>query len=126
MPINENLNLFDQINTTAARWLIWNSKERKQLLGIREFSRKDKTHLWLLRIMNAFSVAAGYEDFYLDCSWIDFLYVRYIMKMDHVKKMNGKVDAFLIESKLFAKEVCNYFAKEEKIVEDIYDEYWGD
>ena len=75
--------------------------------------------------MNAFSVAAGYEDFYLDCSWINFLYVKYIVKMNHAKKTNRKVDVFLIEPKLFAKEVCDQFVKEEKIVEDIYDEYWS-
>ena len=120
-----DLDLYDNINTTAARWLVWNSKERKQPLGIKNFSKNDQKDLWLLHLMISFSVATGYSDFYLDCSWIDYLYIKYIKKIKHIKKMNGKVDVFLIESDLFAKEVCEHFDKESEIVEDIYVIYWS-
>lgn len=125
MPdIEHDLNLFDEINTLAARWLVWNSKERKKPLGIKGFKRKNVTHMWLLHIMASFSVAAGYQDVYLDCSWIDYLYIRFIKKFHYIKKMNKKVDAFLIEPELFAKEVCSNFNCSEDIVKYIYDEYW--
>lgn len=120
-----DLDLYDSINTMAARWLMWNSRERKQPLGIKDFKRKNKIHLWLLYIMNSFSITAGYEDFYLDCSWFDYLYIRYIKRMRHVKKMNGKTDVFLIESELFAKEICECFEKDADFVQYIYDMYWG-
>lgn len=120
-----DLDLYDSINTMAARWLMWNSKERKQPLGIKDFKRKNKIHMWLLHIMSSFSVAAGYEDFYLDCSWFDYFYIRFIKRMRHVKKMNGKIDVFLIEPELFAKEVCECFERKADFVQYIYDMYWG-
>lgn len=120
-----DLNLYDNINTMAARWLVWNSKERKQPLGIKNFTRKNKIHLWLLWVMISFSVATGYKDFYLDCSWFDYFYIRYIKRIKHIKKMNGIVDVFLIEPELFAKEVCERFDMDSKTVEDIYDMYWS-
>ena len=55
---------YDAINTLAARWLVWNSKEKKKPLGIKQFKCKKLTHMWLLNIMNSFSIASGYEDFY--------------------------------------------------------------
>ena len=120
----DDLNLFDQINTLAARWLVWNSKQRKQSLGIKKFTRKNASHMWLLYIMNSVSVATGYSDFYIDCSWIDYLYVRFIRKMRHVKKINRNTNTFLIEPEIFIKEVCENFDQTENIVGYIYDKYW--
>ena len=126
MPTFENLdfNLLDQINTLAARWLIWNSKEQKKPLGIKKFTRKNPIHMWLLYIMNSISIVTGYSDFYLDCSWIDYLYVRFIRKMRHVKKINRNTNTFLIEPEIFIKEVCENFGQAENIVGYIYDKYW--
>lgn len=117
--------LFDNINTTAVRWLTWNSIKYNQPLGIKKFSRKNKIHLWLLHIMNSFSIGAGYENFYIDCSLIDYMYIKYIKKIHHIKRVNNKIDVFLIEPELFAKEVCEQFNKESIIVEDIYNQYWS-
>jgi len=124
MPTNVDLDLFDKINTLGARWLVWNSKERKQPLGIKKFTRKSSIHMWLLYIMNSTSIATGYQDFYLDCSWIDYLYIKFIRKIRHVKKANKKIDVFLIEPELFAKEVCERFNYAGSTVGYIYDEYW--
>lgn len=126
MPIYENLdfNLLDQINTLAARWLVWNSKQQKRPLGIKSFTRKNSIHMWLLYMMNSVSIATGYLDFYLECSWIDYLYIRFIRKMRHVKKINKNVDVFLIEPELFAKEVCQNFNYEKEITSHIYEQYW--
>ena len=126
MPIYENLdfNLLDQINTLAARWLVWNSKEQKKPLGIKKFTRKNSTHMWLLYIMNSVSIVTGYPDFYLDCSWIDYLYIRFIRKMRHVRKVNKSINIFLIEPEIFTKEVCEKFDYDKSIVGYIYDQYW--
>mgnify|MGYP006873162888 FL=1 len=45
--------------------------------------------------------------------------------MRHAKKMNGKIDAFLIEPTLFAKEICEQFERNPEFVTYIYDMYWG-
>lgn len=125
MPgLDIDLTLFDGINTLAARWLVWNSKANKQPLGIKNFKRKNPIHMWLLYIMNSVSVATGYQDFYLNCSLIDYLYIRFIRKMRHVKRTKNNIGVFLIEPKIFAKEVCENFNQTEDIVGYIYNEYW--
>ena len=43
--IMPNYDKYDAINTLAARWLVWNSKERKQPLGIKKFRREKLTHM---------------------------------------------------------------------------------
>ena len=120
-----DLDLYDSINTIAARWLEKKKKTRELPLGIKKFERKNKIHLWLLHIMSVFSVAAGYEDFYIDCSWFDYFYIRCIKKINHARKMKRKTNAFLIEPELFAKEVCEKFARSSEDVKYIYDTYWG-
>ena len=117
--------LFDNINTTAVHWLTWNSMKYNQPLGIKKFNRKNKIHLWLLHIMNSFSIGEGYKNFYIDCSLIDYMYIKYIKKIHQIKRVNNKNDVFLIEPELFAKEVCEQFNKESIIVEDIYNQYWS-
>ena len=119
-----DLVLFDQINTLAARWLVWNSRDKKMPLGIKGFSRKNSTHMWLLYVMNSVNIATDYLDFYLDCSWIDYLYIKFIRKIKHVKKINKNTSVFLIDPNIFANEVCKNFQQTEDIVSYIYDEYW--
>lgn len=80
--------------------------------------------MWLLYIMNSVSIATGYQDFYIECSWIDYLYVRFIRKMRHVKKVNKNTNTFLIEPEIFTKEVCENFGYDKKIVSYIYEQYW--
>ena len=115
---------YDPINTLAARWLVWNSKEKKKPLGIKQFKCKKLTHMWLLNIMNSFSIASGYEDFYLDCSFWTYLYIKYIKKFKHIKRFKNE-DVFLIEPELFAVEVCEQFGERPNKVEYIYEDYWG-
>ena len=114
---------YDAINTLAARWLVWNAKERKQPLGIKQFKYKDYTHMWLLNIMNSFSIASGYVDFYLDCSFWTYLYIKYIKKFKHAKKIRNE-NVFLIEPAVFSAEVCEHFGEQPDIVKYIYEDYW--
>lgn len=114
---------YDAVNTLAARWLVWNSKERKQPLGIKQFKNKNSSHMWLLNIMNTFSIASGYVDFYLDCSFWTYLYIKYIKKFKHVKRFKGQ-DVFLIEPELFISEVCSALNEHDDIVGYIYEDYW--
>lgn len=116
---------YDAINTLAARWLVWNSKEKKKPLGIKQFKCKKLTHMWLLNIMNSFSIVSGYVDFYLDCSFWTYLYIKYIKKFKHAKRFKGQ-DVFLIEPELFAAEVCGHFGERPDIVKYIYEGYWKD
>lgn len=114
---------YDAINTLATRLLMWNAKNKKQPLGIKQFKSKDSMHMWLLNIMNSFSVASGYADFYLDCSFWTYLYIKYIKKFKHVKRFK-KENVFLIEPELFAAEVCEHFGERPDMVEYIYEDYW--
>lgn len=114
---------YDAINTLAVRWLIWNAKERKQPLGIKQFKSKDSSHMWLLNIMNSFSIASGYVDFYLDCSFWTYLYIKYVKKFKHAKWFKGQ-DIFLIEPELFISEVCSALNEHDDIVGYIYEDYW--
>ena len=123
MPDYDKYNKYDAINTLAARWLVWNAKERKQPLGIKQFKSKDFTHMWLLNIMNSFSIASGYVDFYLDCPFWTYLYIKYVKKFKHAKRFKGQ-DMFLIEPELFAAEVCGHFGERPDMVKYIYKNYW--
>jgi hypothetical protein len=66
-----------------------------------------------------------YVDIYLQCSLVDFLWMKYIMKVRRIKRWHGNHNVFLIEPEIFAKEITNQYNQESSIVEDIYDEYWG-
>jgi len=107
------------------RWLLANAKERKALLGIKNFKKENKTHLWLLKLMDCYSISMKYVDIYLQCSLIDFLWMKYVMKVRHIKRWHGNHNVFLIKPEVFAKEITGQYNQEASIVEDIYDEYWG-
>lgn len=125
MSMKTQFTLYDSINTMAVRWLLANAKERKTLLGIKDFKKENKTHLWLLELMDCYSVSMKYVDIYLQCSLIDFLWMKYVMKVRHIKRWHNNHNVFLIEPEVFAKEITNQYNQEASIVEDIYDEYWG-
>ena len=121
---DEKLKLYDNINTLATRWLIWNASERNQPIGIKKFNWKNKTDLWLLNLMRSYGVFNGYVVYFLDCPFLIYFYMRYIYKDRYIRWAKREKNVFLIEPELFAKEVCSNFGVNGSITEEIYDEYW--
>lgn len=125
MPgLETELNLYDNINTWAVRWLIWNAEDKKINLGIKQFNRHNKMHLWLLYMMNSYSIARGYETIYINCSFWSYLWLKYIKGLKQVQRWRIGDKALLIEPLTFAKELCKGFNEAPQITEKIYDTYW--
>lgn len=124
MLTETEFNLYDSINTLGARWLTWNSKERKADLGIKGFNNHNKIHLWLLYLMKSYSIGNGYKDIYIDCPFYIYLWFKYVKKIKQLKYWRTNSNVFLIDPEIFTKELCDCFKKSPKIVEQIYDEYW--
>ena len=117
-------NHYDGVNTEAARWVLWNYKDKKKPIGIEKFNRKNKSHMWFLCILRSCRIASTYNYFYIDCNWINYLIIRYIKKFKYVRRAHGN-DVFLIDPQVFIHEICNFYKDDVSIVEKIYDEYWS-
>ena len=122
--LNELYEIYDSINTLAVRWLVWNANERKVALGIKDFKANNKSHMWFLNIMNNYSVASGYKDFYLDSSFRDYFFIRWIKHFSHAHMKEKDTETLFIEPDIFIREVTEHFNVNPEIVEDIYDAYW--
>ena len=123
--LTELYEIYDNINTLAVRLLIWNAKEKKANLGIKQFKCNNKSHMWLLHIMNNYSIASGYQDFFLDSSFRDYFFIRWIKHFEHAHMKTDEINTFFIEPDIFIKEVTEKFDANPEIVKDIYDAYWG-
>ena len=121
----EKFDIYDKINTTAAVWLKTYKKRIGLPLGIRQFKINDARYKWLLQIINIVSIADGYTDFYIECNWFIWFYLRFIKKLKHVKRVkNNYDDITFIDTIIFIKEVCNVCESDTSIIESIYNSYW--
>lgn len=133
METTELFNLYDSINTTAVRWLQYNSKMRKCPLGIKKFRRKNKIHMWLLMQLNFNSVYNNYERYYIDGSFLSYIYLRYIKKMKDLRYARKQEEYCLIEVNTFCDELVDAYNRQNPnskidtcIFEFIYDNYYGE
>ena len=131
MEQEQKYNLYDIINTTAVRWLQYNSQIKKCPLGIKNFGRINYIHMWLLHQIRFNSIYNGYEDYYIDSSWYDYLYLRFIKKWKHLKKANKKSNVCLIDIDIFCDELIAAYNNEHEdakisncIFEYIYKDYY--
>lgn len=122
---NKLYEIYDNINTLAVKWLIWNAKERNVELGIKQFKSNNKSHMWLLHIMNNYSIASGYKDFFLDSSFRDYFFIKWIKHFSHARMKAEEIETLFIEPDIFIKEVTEKFNVNPEVIEDIYDTYWG-
>lgn len=133
MEQNDFFDLYDNVNTTACRWLQYNRNAAKLPLGIKHFGRKNTIHQWLLKQLLFVSVYNQYEPIYIQGSFMDYIYLRYfqgIKQLRLVTKRN-KDEVYLIDTAIFCDELVDAFNKANekqislKTFEDIYDVYYG-
>lgn len=122
----EKLNLYDSINTQAVRWLKYNSDAHAKPLGIKNFMRHIKRHMWLLHMLSNYNVFTGYNQcYYVDGLYQEYLYLRYIKKFKYLRYKKKKDDVLMIDAPQFIEELTCSFGKPASIIDDIYEEYWG-
>lgn len=122
----DELNLYDSINTYAVRWLTYNAKSHGKPLGIKNFNRKNTYHMWFLHMLENYSVFNNYCDYYIDGSFVSYLYLRYIKKFKHLRYTTNSKANLMIDIDIFIKELTNAFHENANIILKIYNEYWGD
>ena len=115
---------YDSIDNTAARWLAWNL-EGKDSIGFTCINGVDESNLWLLSIARHLYTYSE-KPIYLDCNWIDYLWIKYILRFKFVKHYNKRKNnnVFLIDAIEFIKEIADNFKINEKTLEEIYDVYY--
>lgn len=122
--ININYNLYDSVDNTAAYWLAWNLQQKGKI-GFTSINGFDDEDLWLMSIAKHIYIYSE-KPFYVDCSFLDYLWLKYIKKFKFIKYYWQKKneDVFLIDAIDFIKEitiVCN--VNVETIVK-IYNTYY--
>lgn len=122
--ININYNLYDSVDNTAAYWLAWNLQQKGKI-GFTSINGFDDEDLWLMNIAKHIYIYSE-KPFYVDCSFLDYLWLKYIKKFKFIKYYWQKKneDVFLIDAIDFIKEItiaCN--VNVETIVK-IYNTYY--
>lgn len=115
---------YDSIDSTAARWLSY-LLQTKGKIGFTQLGSIDEEDLWLLSIARHVHI---YSDtiIYVDCNWLDFLWLRYIKKFKFIKHYNSKKDkgVFLINAIEFEKEIAEACNTDIATIVKIYDAYY--
>ena len=97
--------------------------DKQGQIGFFGFNSLSKQNLCLLRIATTW--AATYKKtIYISCSWWQFIYLRYIMRLKPLKRPRPSVAIFHINMGDFIKEALSHFDAFPWIMEDIYDEYY--
>lgn len=122
----DDYSLYDSINTYAVRWLTYNAKSHVKPLGIKNFNKKSTYHMWLLKMIESYSVFNNYCNYYIDGNFISYLYLRYIKKFKHLRYTINCKKNLMIEADIFIKELTESFGENPNIVLKIYNKYWGD
>ena len=121
----DDYDLYDKINTTAANWLRLYRKNVQMPLGIRNFGRHNKFHIWVLKMIDMVSLVNGYEDYYVECNWIDWIIFRYIKHFRHMKRLPKKpIEIAFIDVPVFVDEVCAACEVKPVNIETMFDGYW--
>ena len=123
--MEKNFKLYDSINTMTVRWLIYNNRLHNKPIGIKNFSRKNPKHMWLLYMIENYSIYNNYCDYYIQGNFFSYLYLKYIKGFKHLKYYRSYIDVLLIEADIFIKEITSSFDQNSNIIEEIYNEFWG-
>ena len=118
----DKLQLYDAINTTAASWINYNAKINHGKIGLMYFNHKDKTHLWLLNILKAYSTYNIYCKYYIKTNIFIYLYYKYFKYFKHLSRNAHNV--FWINPDIFIKEVAAAHNCNQNIIIDIYNTYY--
>ena len=122
----EKLQLYDNMNSLAVRWLKHNADLHQKPLGIKNFGRHNYYHMWLLRMLQNYNVFTEYKsNYYIDGSFINYLYLRFIKGFKHLRYKTAHTDALMIEVPVFCDELAVAFNQPASIIEDIYKEYYN-
>ena len=115
---------YDSIDNTATRWLAWNVQEHKKI-GFTCITGGRADDLWVL-CMARNLYAYGEVLFYIDTSFINYLWLRYIKKfkfLRYYRKRKHK-DVFLIDAIDFVEEVITACKATPDVISKIYDIYY--
>ena len=121
----KSIELYDSINTTTVRWLTWIYKEHKKPLLLCDFNYRDLTHLWLIHMLEAFSVYNGYCNYYVDCSFFRYLHLRFIKHFKHIRMKSKYIYTFDIVINDFIKEILDSYRQPKSTILKMYNLFWG-
>ena len=122
--MENKINLYDSINTTAVRWLMNLAKTSDRPLCFFNLNSQDPSHLWLLNMADAFSVYNNYCDYYVDCGIFTYMYLRYIKKHKHLRYYM-RCDICEIKTTVFIRDILYAFDITKRDIIDLYELFWG-
>ena len=120
--LQDTFKKFDEINTTACRWLMYNNKKDNKQLGVNKINFKDKSHLWFIRMLCNYTTFS--ENLIFTKNFIIYIYIKYIL---HVKAVRFKLyhcnDIIFIDPSQFIKEIELCFSDKD-VTKRIYNNYY--
>ena len=125
--MENKINLYDAINTTAARWLMNLAKTNGRPLCFYDFNKEDPSHLWLLNMADVFSVYNGYCDYYVHCGLFTYLYLKYIKKHKHLRRHTHEY-IYKVKMDVFIKDVIDAYSTydiDKNEIVKLYNLFWG-
>lgn len=124
--MEETYKLYDSINTMAVRWLTYHSKKSNTKIGIKNFGKKNIYHMWLLHMMESYSIYNNYCNYYIDGNIFSYLYLRFIKHFKHLRYDLFQKNILMIDVGIFVDELCSFFNENTSIIENIYKAYWSE
>lgn len=120
--LQDTFKKFDEINTTACRWLMYNNKKDNKQLGVNKVNFKDKSHLWFIRMLCNYITFS--ENLIFTKNFVIYIYIKYIL---HVKAVRFKLyhcnDIIFIDPPQFIKEIELCFSDKD-VTKRIYNNYY--
>ena len=115
--------LYDSIIETAVKWLLWNRREHESDIGFSHIDELSERNLWLIQVGDIYSTVSGGRPIYMNFSF-NYLYLRYIKKIRHLRRYSKKKDIFMIDADGFLEDLAFSHNVDESIFAKIYKEYY--
>ena len=113
---------FDEVNTTACRWLVYNNQTKNKQLGVNKIKFNDQSHLWFIRTLCNY--AALTENLIFTKNFVIYIYIKYILRVKAARfKLYHSNDIIFIEVSQFIKEIEDCFNSPD-ITKRIYNNYY--
>ena len=115
---------YDSVENTAVRWLAWNL-DRKGQIGFEPIHKEDYKSLWIICVARNLHMYVD-RPIYVKCSFLDFLYLKYIKKFKFIKFYRARKcpNVYLINVAAFAESVTTACGTTVETVGKIYDAYY--
>lgn len=117
--MENELRLFDAIDQTAVKWLMYNKDKYKEDIGLSNFNNIEFDNLWLLSICRHYNIFSN-RNVYIQTNIFVYFYLRFIKKFNFLRLYKKKLKIFLIDSTIFKKEIIDFFNVHPDTLKQIY------